>query len=129
MCILCPLSEIRDESVLNITLPGEPEHEECGSGRAGAVLDEGGQWGVGHCLPYLAWELASACATESKPPSLRWRLGKLTDVCCKYVHCNAGTQPSPDTRQVQPAPTCRPCVELGGAALSGFGYFLTTSPR
>ena len=46
-------------------------------------------------LSYLAWELASAdlCpATASKPPSLRWRLGKLTDVCCKYVHCNAGTQ-------------------------------------
>ena len=98
MCILCPLSEIREGPVLNITL-----HEECGSGRAGAVVDEGGQWGVGHSLPYLAWELASAWATESKPPSLRWRLGKLTDVCCKYVHCNAGTRPSPD-RYNQPLP-------------------------
>ena len=60
MCILCPLSEIREGPVLDITLPGESEHEECGSGRAGAVVDEGGQWGVGHSLPYLAWELASA---------------------------------------------------------------------
>ena len=41
MCILCPLSEIREGPwpVLNITLPGESEHEECGSGRAGAVVD------------------------------------------------------------------------------------------
>ena len=51
MCILCPLSEIREEPVLNITLPGESEHEECGSGRAGAVVAEGVQWGVGHSSP------------------------------------------------------------------------------
>ena len=62
-----------------------------------------GRWwmmrvGGGSLPPYLA--SADLCPdTASKPPSLRWRLGKLTDVCCKYVHCIAGTQ-------VQPAPTC-----------------------
>ena len=61
-------------------------------------------------LPGLPCLGAGPCtATASKPPSLGWRLGKLTDVCCKYVHCNTGTGPD---RYNQPlSPACEPCVD------------------
>ena len=96
---------------------------------------EPGRWwmrvGVGRPppLPGLGAGQCLCPATASKPPSLRWRLGKLTDVCCKYVHCNAGTQPLPLLdRYNQPLPVtmCGPGEREGWAGLSGYGYFLTT---
>ena len=94
------------------------------AGRAGAVVDEGG--GGSPPLPYLGAGQCQCPATASKPPSLRWRLGKLTDVCCKYVHCNAGTQPLPlPDRYNQPLPVtmCGPGRGRDGLGSVDLGIF------